>query len=552
MEALELEITPERFYLRAPFVLKQVCQAVSGGRWDAGSKRWYWPHDHLVACELLDAFGPRLARLPEADTLRALVGEYAERQEIKASVTGENGELPDIPGLAGSSWQHQRAGFAFCMGLPGALLGFDMGLGKSRVAVGLMYARSRVTLIQCPKSVVAVWPREFRKHLADPDSFAVVPLDKGSVAEKTKAAERAVRAHAGKRLVLVINFESAWREPFCTWALRAGFDTLVMDEAHKIKAPGGKSSRFCARLGERCAYRLGLTGTMMPHSPLDVYGIYRTLDPRIFGTNFHHFKTRYAIMGGFECRSVIGYQRQQELHDKINTIAIRAGKELLDLPPEQDITIPVELSPAARRVLRALERDFYAGMENGEITAANALVKLLRQQQVTGGYAQYDDGRTEQVDTGKSDALEDLLEGMGSEPAVVFTRFTADLDGVAAVCAKLGIPYRELSGRVNQLADWQDGQGQVIGVNIQAGGAGIDLTRARYCIYYSLGFSLGDYMQSRARVHRPGQDRPVTYYHLVVENTVDSKVYDALAARKEVVDYILEGIAFCSELCENE
>ena len=541
LEAIELELAPERIYLRAPFVFKEVCKSVAGGRWDPASKRWYWPKDSLSAQGLLDAFGPRLGHL-QSSWLRFLSGKEERRLEVKANLTGD---LPEIPGLTGTSWQHQRAGFAFCRNLPGALLGFDMGLGKSRVAVGLILARSKLALILCPKSVVDVWPREFDKHTHEP--VGIIALNKGSVTDKTREAERAVQAARGgmfRRLALVINYESAWREPFSGFAMKAGIDTLIMDEAHKIKSPGGKASRFCARLGALCAFRLGLTGTPMPHSPLDIYGVYRALDPRVFGTNFHHFKTRYAITGGVNKHAVIGFQNQQELHDKFNTIAIRAGKELLDLPPEQDVTIPVELSPGATRILRGLEKDFYAELKNGEITAANALVKLLRQQQITGGYAHYDDGHKEQVDTGKADALTDLLEGMGQEPVVVFTRFTADLDTVAAACAWLNAPYSELSSRVNQLADWQAGNGQVIGVNIQAGGSGIDLTRARYSIYFSLGFSLGEYMQSRARVHRPGQDRPVTYYHLIAENTVDSNVYVALEARKEVVDHILAGLDF--------
>jgi SNF2 family DNA or RNA helicase len=56
---------------------------------------------------------------------------------------------------------------------------------------------------------------------------------------------------------------------------------------------------------------------------------------------------------------------------------------------------------------------------------------------------------------------------------------------------------------------------------MQAGSEGISLVRARYAVYYSTGFSLGLYLQSRARLHRPGQTRPVVYYHLVVRDTVD-------------------------------
>jgi SNF2 family DNA or RNA helicase len=73
-----------------------------------------------------------------------------------------------------------------------------------------------------------------------------------------------------------------------------------------------------------------------------------------------------------------------------------------------------------------------------------------------------------------------------------------------------------------------------------AGGLGIDLTAARRCVYYSLGFSLGDYEQSLARLHRPGQGHPVTYYHLVAEGTVDRRVYRALSKRRDVVESVLE------------
>lgn len=80
----------------------------------------------------------------------------------------------------------------------------------------------------------------------------------------------------------------------------------------------------------------------------------------------------------------------------------------------------------------------------------------------------------------------------------------------------------------------------ILAVQIQAGGVGIDLTRASYSIYYSVGFSLGDYEQSLARVHRPGQTRNVVYIHLVAEQTIDEKVYRALSEKKNVVEAVIE------------
>jgi SNF2 family DNA or RNA helicase len=176
----------------------------------------------------------------------------------------------------------------------------------------------------------------------------------------------------------------------------------------------------------------------------------------------------------------------------------------------------------------------------GTVTAANAMVKLLRLQQVTGGWVKTDAGHLERVDTSKQALLQDVLEDIGpEEPVVEFCRFHADLDVVHAACADLGYRSMELSGRQDDLAAWQRGDAQVLAVQISAGGVGVDLTRARYSIYYSLSFSLGEYDQSLSRVHRPGQTRPVEHVHLVARNTVDVKIMRALEKRAAIVDAIL-------------
>ena len=76
----------------------------------------------------------------------------------------------------------------------------------------------------------------------------------------------------------------------------------------------------------------------------------------------------------------------------------------------------------------------------------------------------------------------------------------------------------------------------MLAVQIQAGGLGLDLTAARYCVYYSL----GDYLQSIARLHRPGQKGLVDYIHLVAAASIDEIIVDALEAKEDVINRILE------------
>ena len=52
--------------------------------------------------------------------------------------------------------------------------------------------------------------------------------------------------------------------------------------------------------GKNASRVIGGTGTLLPHSPLDAFAIYRAVDPGVFGTHYIPFRSRYAVLGGFE------------------------------------------------------------------------------------------------------------------------------------------------------------------------------------------------------------------------------------------------------------
>jgi SNF2 family DNA or RNA helicase len=246
-------------------------------------------------------------------------------------------------------------------------------------------------------------------------------------------------------------------------------------------------------------------------------------------------------MGGFQNHQVVDYANLDELNRKFYSVTFACGKDVLDLPPEMHVTLTCQLGAEARRAYRSLKRDLMAELDAGEVTVPNALVKLLRLQQMTGGYIRTDDGLDVQIDSAKMNLLRDVLEDIDPlEPVIVFCRFHKDLEAVNRVADETGRSSLELSGRMDELKQWQAGEAPVLAVQIDSGGVGVDLTRARYSIYYSLGFSLGSYEQSLARIHRPGQTRPVEYIHLLAQDTVDEQVMAALARRSDVVNSVLQ------------
>jgi len=435
-------------------------------------------------------------------------------------------------------WAHQIEALEFIAEKPGSMLAMDMGTGKSRVIVDLIARKGyENVLILAPLSVVAnVWPGEFAKHA--PGLLDVLPLAGKSTKSRQETAAKALGS--GRPTVVVVNYDAIWRKPFGDWAMKQRWDLLVMDESHRIKAPGGVASRYCSRLSDRVEHRVALTGTPMAHSPLDIYAQFRALDKGIYGTSFTRFKSRYAIMGGFNRMQVVAYQRETELRNLFYSRAYRVeSDDVLDLPSTLSINLMCELGKEGQRLYTEMADEFIADVVGGQITASNALSRLLRLQQITSGYGRLEDGTDVEIDTAKAKVLEDTLTDIGGEPVVVFTRFVHDLDVVHRIAVKVGIPSYEVSGRRKDLSEWTSG---VLAVQIQAGGLGLDLTMARYAIYYSLGFSLGDYNQSMARLHRPGQSHPVEYIHILASGTVDETVMDALAHREAVIDHVLKEV----------
>ena len=89
---------------------------------------------------------------------------------------------------------------------------------------------------------------------------------------------------------------------------------------------------------------------------------------------------------------------------------------------------------------------------------------------------------------------------------------------------------------------FQDKQLDCLVCHPAAAGHGITLTAASYAIYYSMDFSYERYQQSRDRIHRKGQTRPCTYYHIVADGTVDESILWAVRNKAKMSDAVLRMI----------
>jgi SNF2 family DNA or RNA helicase len=444
-------------------------------------------------------------------------------------------------------WGHQREAIEYLMPREAAMLAMGMGTGKSKVIIDLMTnIQAKRVLIACPKSVTTVWPKQVKTHACGDEDIKVVILQKGSVVKKTENLKKIMRAtRPDQPLMVVMNYESMWREPMGNFILSQYWDIVALDESHRIKSAGSKVSLFCSRLRKSAGRRLCLTGTPMPHSQLDVYGQFRFLDPTVFGTNATIFRSKYAVMGGPEGKWIVGQRNEKDLQDRFHQLAYVVDRSVLDLPDEVEIIRNFELPAKAKKIYQSLEKEFYAEVDNGEVTVTNGLVKVLRLHQVTSGFVRNDDEVITQVHDEKAALFEDVLTDIDpKDPVVVFVQFRHDFEQIRKRVEKLGRKYFEVSGKANTLSQWEK-EGGVLAVQFRAGSEGLDLTNAAYCVYYSL-TTLGPYQQSKARTARPGQkNSEVRFIYLLAGSeekmdTIDQKMYKALQDKADVVRSIIE------------
>lgn len=466
------------------------------------------------------------------------------------------GTMTQMP-ITVQPYKHQQKAYVFALQqyglLPstthsrGVALLMEMGTGKTLTAVGIsgaLQAAGKIQriLIVSPLSITSVWSEEFTKFAAYPYKLAVMS---GTNEQKKKALQE---LPASGLSVAVINYESAWRleKELAAWKP----DLIICDEGHKIKSHNTSTSKALHRLGDIARYRLLLTGTPITNKAIDIFSQYKFVNPALYGQSFYTFRTRYFNMVGYGNHTpVMKHSMEMEFTRKMHSIAYRATKaECLDLPETTDIIRPVQLEPAAIKLYKNLVEESFAELSDGEVTATNVLTRLLRLSQLTGGFICSDDSsKAEQVSKAKLSVLEDIVDASIQEgkKLVIIARFIPELHAICKMLGKKGIRHSLIMGGVNdrgeQVSQFQnDPDVSVFVGQIATAGMGITLTAASTMVFYSLDYSMSNFEQTKARIHRAGQKFPCTYLYLVAEGTVDTKVLKALKNKAHLAKTLVD------------
>jgi SNF2 family DNA or RNA helicase len=435
---------------------------------------------------------------------------------------------------------------------------FEMGCGKTLTAIaiaGAGYQMGKIErlLIVAPTSVVAVWPKELQEYAKFKYTCKTLL---GEKKQRLKQIDDLIKFPFKALKVAVINYESTWRPEILEKLKEFDADMVIADESQRIKTYDAAQSKAMHELGDQARYKLILSGTPVQTAAIDIWSQYRFLDKSVFGDNFFKFRGRYAIMGGYGNKKIVGYKDLEGLIKKEHSIAFRVTKdEALDLPEQTFETRKIQFSQKEKNLYERIKKDSYAELDGGgHITATTVLTRLLRLQQLAGGFLVQDDAQKPQlVSRAKLDALADIIEdyviGSGKK-LVIFARFIAEVKAIMELAGKVlpkelkqvaiygDIKKEDRGGIVKQ---FQEDPNTVLFIGqIDTAGTGITLTAADTCVYYSKNFNYATYSQSLSRIHRIGQRNCCTYIDLEIEGTIDELISKALSRKEDMAKTVVD------------
>lgn len=555
----------KKFVIKASFAESASIADLPNKRFQRRSGVWHVPPLSRNSEILLDRF--------RADMSEEAI-EVAEKSVSRVRPKYE--KFPTWYTFKTEPFKHQREGLDFMWGLERGALFMEMGTGKSKVAVDINAARFMAGqhdswVVFCPNSIRDNWVEELAVHSPLQDIPVIVVGDLTPAKSKRLIAE----AEGAERFVAIVGLESLQSK----FRGGAAYDTLIgmiggrkfsatVDESHLVKNHAANRSKNVEYICSAAVTVCIMTGSPTSQGLLDLYMQFQILDPNIIGVgDFFSFRNRYAEMGGYEGREVVGYRNVEELMSLLKPFVFqRTKEETLDLPDKLYAKRVVEMTKEQARVYKALDKeteaaisDLARGGASVALVVDQVLAKYNALQQITGGFANYDDYSEDGLERIRRSAwvvepknnpkIKELIAIAGENPGkqvIVWAKFRNEIAQIVEALEGVYGPgsVAEYHGGITttdrraNMGRFKAGTARFFVANQQTGGTGLTINEASLVVYFSNSLKLTDRLQSEDRCHRIGQKNDVLYIDLVCRGTKDVDVLTAIKEKRSVAEYV--------------
>lgn len=394
-----------------------------------------------------------------------------------------------------------------------------MGLGKTFVgSEKLQQLNKRANLLICQKSLIPMWINHFKTYY------------KYQVFDGTKSTQlnQVLNSYGKLRpFILIINYDLVFRRDLKS-VFRHDF-TLMLDESSMIQNEKTKRTKYILKMHPDNIILLSGTPTSGKYERL--WSQAHLLGWNITKSKYNKIYVNWDTMYlGIQKFKVVNkdhpYKNVQRLKRKLREhgAVFMKTEDVFELPEQNFIPIKVKQSSNYRKFLK----DKYLEFDNQELLGDTALTYLLGLRQLSGMYSKE-----------KLDRLSDLIDST-EDRLIIFYNFERELDEIVKIAKNKIRPISIVNGKTKNLTNYETKDDSITLIQYQAGSMGLNLQKANKIVYFTPPQQSELYEQSKKRIHRIGQERSCFYYNLIVEKSVEERIYRALKERRDYTDELFK------------
>lgn len=440
------------------------------------------------------------------------------------------------------------------------LLADEPGLGKTAQSVLAASVAGAYPLLAVVPNVVKMnWAREVERWT--PHRRATVIHGDGD----------SVDAFAD---VIVVNYDVLDRH--MAWLSTMGFRGMVVDEAHFIKNLQSQRSRNVLALAERIRRNtpggdpllLALTGTPLINDVDDFRAIWQFLgwiegdrpSPELLG-RLEETGLTPADPGFYaEARQIVidlGIVRRR----KVDVAADLPEKRIADLPVELDDELGRSIRAAERELGHRLANRFRALVESRKLRVGD-LDELDRDQFIRAvALSELEESKSakssenvftmvRRIGQAKAGLAADYAAQLARSAGkvVFFAKHIDVMDQAEAAFAARELRTVSIRGDQNAIARQAaidafntDPEVSIAVCSLTAAGVGVNLQSASNVVLAELSWTAAEQTQAIDRVHRIGQDEPVTAWRIIAAHTIDARIAELIDQKQGLALRALDG-----------
>lgn len=448
-------------------------------------------------------------------------------------------ELPkeevEYPKLNATLRDYQKYGYKWLKYLTdnnlGACLADDMGLGKTLQAIALLSnlheEKKKKSMVIMPKSLIYNWENEIKK-------FA--PKLKVGVYYGINRDFSSL-----KKVNVILTTYGTIRNDIEN-LLEHKFDLLILDESQNIKNINSQTTKAVLLLNAK--KRVALSGTPIENNLLELYSLFRFLNPEMFGS-VQRFTNSYILpIQKYSDTSTI-----EELKKKIYPFLLRRVKKevLEDLPDKIEKLVYVDMNDEHRKFYEERRRYYYSLLQKNTssqgnfdkffvLQAINELRHIVSSPEL----------ETKKIISSKKEVLiENVIEAIeNNHKVLVFVNYLSSIESICDSLKENKIKYLKMTGqtkdRQNLVDKFQsDSRYKVFVMTLKTGGVGLNLVSADTIFIYDPWWNTTVENQAIDRAYRLGQDKTVFAYKMIMRNTIEEKILKLQEIKNKLLDNLI-------------